>query len=137
MSLFSELQRRKVLKVGGAYLVLAWLAVRAACSQIPGRSTRQKAPARRRVRGLLARQGLAGAVPSDWRYRLRVQARQRERPQDMNFLTELRRRNVIRMAGCVAALNKLGVPAYWRKHGYPPQCRAKGSSDFICDEIRP
>ena len=40
-------------------------------------------------------------------------------------------------AGFKAVLNKLGVPAYWREHGYPPQCRAKGSSDFICDEIRP
>ncbi len=50
----------------------------------------------------------------------------------MSFLTELRRRNVIK-----AVLNKLGVPAYWRKHGYPPQCRAQGSTDFICDEIQP
>jgi len=40
-------------------------------------------------------------------------------------------------AGFKAVLNKLGVPAYWRKHGYPPQCRAHGSNDFICDEIRP
>lgn len=55
----------------------------------------------------------------------------------MNFLTELRRRNVIRMDGCLAVLNKLGVPAYWRKHGYPPQSRAPGGSDFICDEIQP
>jgi hypothetical protein len=40
-------------------------------------------------------------------------------------------------AGFKAVLNKLGVPAYWREHGYPPQCRAQGGSDFICDEIRP
>ena len=55
----------------------------------------------------------------------------------MGLLAELKRRNVIRMAACVTVLNKLGVPAYWRKHGYPPQCRAQGSTDFICDEIQP
>jgi TolB-like protein len=26
------------------------------------------------------------------------------------------------------------VPAYWREHGYPPQCRALGETDFECDE---
>lgn len=30
-------------------------------------------------------------------------------------------------------LVKLGVPTYWRKHGFPPQCRAVGASDFSCD----
>ena len=24
------------------------------------------------------------------------------------------------------------LPQYWRKHGFPPQCRAKGESDFEC-----
>jgi len=33
-------------------------------------------------------------------------------------------------------LDGLGVPAYWREHGYPPQCRPAGGQDFICDEIR-
>jgi tetratricopeptide (TPR) repeat protein len=26
-----------------------------------------------------------------------------------------------------------GVVAYWRKHGFPPQCRAVGANDFTCD----
>jgi hypothetical protein len=26
-----------------------------------------------------------------------------------------------------------GVVAYWRKHGFPPQCRALGADDFTCD----
>jgi len=26
-----------------------------------------------------------------------------------------------------------GLPEYWRKHGFPPQCRAKGTDDFECD----
>ena len=26
----------------------------------------------------------------------------------------------------------LGVPAYWREHGYPPQCRPVGANDFEC-----
>ena len=30
-------------------------------------------------------------------------------------------------------LQRLGVPAYWREHGYPPQCRAEGKQDFTCD----
>jgi hypothetical protein len=31
-----------------------------------------------------------------------------------------------------AILDRLGVPAYWREHGYPPQCRARGRFDFTC-----
>ena len=30
-----------------------------------------------------------------------------------------------------------GVVAYWRKHGYPPQCRAVGTGDFTCDATNP
>ena len=26
-----------------------------------------------------------------------------------------------------------GLPQYWRKHGFPPQCRAQGADDFECD----
>lgn len=29
-------------------------------------------------------------------------------------------------------LNRLGVPAYWREHGFPPQCRPLRGSDFEC-----
>jgi len=29
-------------------------------------------------------------------------------------------------------LERLGVPAYWRKHGFPPQCRPVGEADFDC-----
>ena len=28
-----------------------------------------------------------------------------------------------------------GVVAYWRKHGFPPQCRPVGASDFTCDAV--
>ncbi|MDQ3057622.1 MAG: hypothetical protein M3Q96_07800, partial [Pseudomonadota bacterium] len=28
-----------------------------------------------------------------------------------------------------------GVVAYWRRHGFPPQCRPVGASDFTCDAI--
>ena len=38
-------------------------------------------------------------------------------------------------AGFKAVLAKLGVPAYWRAKGFPPQCRAQGSDDFVCDPI--
>jgi TolB-like protein len=30
-------------------------------------------------------------------------------------------------------LDRSGVLAYWRKHGFPPQCRAVGAKDFTCD----
>jgi adenylate cyclase len=30
-------------------------------------------------------------------------------------------------------LRRIGVPDYWRAHGYPPQCHAVGASDFSCD----
>ena len=30
-------------------------------------------------------------------------------------------------------LQSSGVLAYWRKHGFPPQCRAVGAEDFTCD----
>ena len=26
-----------------------------------------------------------------------------------------------------------GLPEYWRKHGFPPQCRPVGSNDFKCE----
>jgi TolB-like protein len=31
-------------------------------------------------------------------------------------------------------LQQIGVPAYWRAHGFPPQCRPVGEGDFVCDE---
>ena len=30
-------------------------------------------------------------------------------------------------------LERGGVVAYWRQHGFPPQCRAVGAKDFTCD----
>jgi hypothetical protein len=30
-------------------------------------------------------------------------------------------------------LEKLGVPGYWREHGFPPQCRPVGQQDYTCD----
>lgn len=36
-------------------------------------------------------------------------------------------------AGFKKTLERLGVPAYWRKHGFPPQCRPVGASDFECN----
>ena len=35
MSLWAELRRRKVFKVGGAYMVIAWLAVQVASIALP------------------------------------------------------------------------------------------------------
>ncbi len=34
--------------------------------------------------------------------------------------------------GFKAALERLGVPRYWREHGYPPQCRPVGAQDYTC-----
>jgi tetratricopeptide (TPR) repeat protein len=30
-------------------------------------------------------------------------------------------------------MREMGIPEYWRKHGFPPQCRAQGADDFECD----
>jgi adenylate cyclase len=30
-------------------------------------------------------------------------------------------------------LHDMGIPAYWREHGFPPLCRAVGVKDFTCD----
>jgi len=35
-------------------------------------------------------------------------------------------------SGFKKSLERLGVVAYWRKHGFPPQCRAIGATDFEC-----
>ena len=36
-------------------------------------------------------------------------------------------------AGFKQTLTQQNVPEYWRKHGFPPQCRAVGDADFTCD----
>jgi TolB-like protein len=38
-----------------------------------------------------------------------------------------------RSAAFKQMLENTGVVAYWRKHGFPPQCRAVGATDFTCD----
>jgi hypothetical protein len=30
-------------------------------------------------------------------------------------------------------LEAIGAVAYWRKHGFPPQCHPMGATDFNCD----
>jgi adenylate cyclase len=35
--------------------------------------------------------------------------------------------------GFKAMLEKLGIPEYWRGHGYPPQCRSVGARDYACN----
>ena len=32
-----------------------------------------------------------------------------------------------------AHMTASGLPDYWRKHGFPPQCKAVGNDDFECD----
>jgi adenylate cyclase len=34
--------------------------------------------------------------------------------------------------GFKAVLERAGVPAYWRKYGFPPQCRPVGARDYTC-----
>jgi TolB-like protein len=34
--------------------------------------------------------------------------------------------------GFKAVLERLGVPVYWRKYGFPPQCRPVGVQDYTC-----
>jgi adenylate cyclase len=37
-------------------------------------------------------------------------------------------------SGMKRQLEKMGVPAYWREHGFPPQCRPVGGGDFSCGD---
>ena len=32
-----------------------------------------------------------------------------------------------------AHMKASGLPDYWRKHGFPPQCKPVGSDDFKCE----
>jgi hypothetical protein len=36
-------------------------------------------------------------------------------------------------AGFKRVIERLGILAYWRAQGFPPQCRAVGEQDFTCD----
>ena len=29
-------------------------------------------------------------------------------------------------------IERQGIPAYWREHGYPPACRPRGADDYEC-----
>ena len=31
-------------------------------------------------------------------------------------------------------LERIGIPAYWRAHGFPPQCRPLAGTDFECTD---
>ena len=33
-----------------------------------------------------------------------------------------------------ALMRKFGFDNHWREHGFPPQCRAVGNDDFVCDQ---
>jgi hypothetical protein len=32
-----------------------------------------------------------------------------------------------------AHMTASGLPDYWRKHGFPPQCKPVGKDDFECE----
>jgi len=34
--------------------------------------------------------------------------------------------------GFKAVVDRLGLPAYWRRHGYPPMCRPAGADGYSC-----
>ena len=45
-------------------------------------------------------------------------------PYPLEFRNSPHRKRLMRLTG---------LPAYWRKHGFPPQCRPIGNDDFECD----
>ena len=45
-------------------------------------------------------------------------------PYPLDFRDSPHRKRLIR---------EFGMPVYWRKHGFPPQCRPVGADDFECD----
>jgi hypothetical protein len=38
-------------------------------------------------------------------------------------------------AGFKRMIERLGIATHWRKHGFPPQCRPLGDTDFECDPL--
>jgi len=45
-------------------------------------------------------------------------------PYPLEFRNSPHRKRLMRL---------IGLPEYWRKHGFPPQCRPLGDDDFECD----
>jgi len=45
-------------------------------------------------------------------------------PYPLEFRNSPHRKRLMRLTG---------LPEYWRKHGFPPQCRPQGADDFECD----
>ena len=45
-------------------------------------------------------------------------------PHPQEFRNSPHRKRLMRLTG---------MPEYWRKHGFPPQCRPVGADDFECD----
>jgi tetratricopeptide (TPR) repeat protein len=82
---------------------------------------------------------IVDAAPPGWFYeyetRLLLRDYDRIRPErnvdtllyyreDAGFLKSEARKKLMR---------QYRLPDYWRKHGFPPQCRAVGPADFACD----
>ena len=44
-------------------------------------------------------------------------------PYPLEFRNSPHRKRVMR---------EIGLPVYWRKHGFPPQCKPVGEDDFEC-----
>ena len=143
---FTELKRRKVFKVGAAYLIVAWLAVQAASIGFPAfyappwalgdsdvdpikpRAAIADAPGREASRYFIARQDIDGynadmkthGAPIEAYYFANLYS---SKPAGHTMLRDPRVK---------ATLVRYGFPIYWRENGWPAGCRPVGETDFEC-----
>jgi hypothetical protein len=111
VSLVGELKRRKVFKVGAAYLVVAWLAVQAASIGFPAF---EAPPWALRVFILVALLGFPVALVMAWVFDVT--------PEGLE-----------RAEGAAGSGGRRDHgSAYWREKSWPAPCRPLGDTDFEC-----
>ena len=63
-----------------------------------------------------------------------MQVRQLEQQTGIAFTYDDKMRIAEGLAEAGIHRIEAGLPAYWRKHGFPPQCRPVGADDFKCSD---
>lgn len=120
-SFLTQLQRRTVIRMAGLCLVGAWLPVQVASMLFPAFGVPDRA-----LPGMviLLTPGSPVALVFAWVFKLTPWGLKRDAavPPVQSIAPRTARR-----------MDRIGVPAWWHAHGYPPQCHAVGAKDFNCD----
>lgn len=165
MTLFAELRRRHVFRVGLAYLATAWLVLQLAALALGWFA----APAWiHKALLVIAALGFPFSLVFAWAYELTPEGLRHESEVDPNrpIVRFARRRLDFYIIGVLVVLlilawlapvatlglgrgsvpldhddhaafkreaRAMGLDAYWRENGFPPQCRPLGDDDFDCE----